>query len=405
MRSSSAGITVWSFKGQENVIKPTKTRLIDALLDLWSDAPVDDVSVRAVVQHASAAQSSIHYYFGDMERFYLAASRSALSQGQTWMGTRLAQLGRLDGEPLPAGLQASLIASTIADWTAGERRIAMAWRHAADAEWQAAWDGFWSDIAKIIGLHEHADALACFAAGESARHLLVWNPPLDRALLEETVAAFTLWLRERRHSDNLVRTAYGALARRSYDMPAARADDRAAQIAGAAATLLAEKGHAGVTFRSVAARAGVTLGKVIHVYGTKSALLHAALHGLYEREALRSDREQLRSHRIAPEPMLERVLEAVLGGSQPVLAAYDEIERAIYNGPDHTALRGLVRAMDDPSGTWALQQILGGAQPSASLVAAFSAVIRGIGYRALHAGGTQGDLRSGARAALEPFVG
>ncbi len=405
MRSSSAGITVWSRGEQENVIKPTNTRLIDALLDLWADAPVDDVSVRAVVQHASAAQSSIHYYFGDMERLYLAASRSALSQGQAWMGTRLAQLGRLDGEPLPAGLQASLIASTIADWTGGERRIAMAWRHAADAEWQAAWDGFWSDMASMIGLHEHADALACFAAGESARHLLVWNPPLDRALLDETVAAFTLWLRERRQSADCVRTAYCALARGNYDMPAPHPDVQAAQVADAAAALLAEKGHAGVTFRSVAARAGVTLGKVIHVYGTKSVLLHAALHGLYEREALRGDLEQLRAHRIAPGPMLERVLEAVLGGSQPVLAAYDEIERAIYNGPDHAALRGLVRAMDDPSGTWALQQMLGGTEPSASLVAAFSAVIRGVGYRALHSDGAQGDLRSGAMAALEPFVG
>jgi hypothetical protein len=67
-------------------------------------------------------------------------------------------------------------------------------------------------------------------------------------------------------------------------------------------------------------------------------------------------------------------------------------------------LRGLVRAMDDPSGTWALQQMLGGMRPPASLVAAFSGIIRGIGYRAVHGGLEEGDLLSGARMALRPFL-
>lgn len=380
-------------------------RLIAALLKLWSDAPADELSVRGVVQQAACAQSSIHYHFGNVERLYLAASHAALAEGQAWMAMQLTQLGRLTGAPLPAALQASLIASTISAWAVGQRRIAMAWRHAPDAEWQAAWESFWRDMATLLGLDDYADALACFAAGESARHLLVWNPPLDRALLEETVAAFTLWMREGRLSVDLVRPVYSSLARCGYNEPTLSPDIEAAEIASAAATLLAEKGHAGVTFRSVAARAGVTLGKVIHVHRTKSALLHAALHCLYEREALRGDIEQLRAHRIAPEPMLERVLAAVVGGSQPVLAAYDEIERAIYNGAEHAPLRGLVRAMDDPSGAWALQQMLGGTEPTASLVAAFSAVIRGIGYRARHAGATPEDLRSGAISALRPFIG
>ncbi|MFN4112625.1 MAG: TetR family transcriptional regulator [Sphingomonadaceae bacterium] len=397
-------VTRESYSVHKNVLNQTKSRLIDALLDVWCTVPADAISVRAVAQKAATAQSAIHYHFGDIERLFLASTRAALSEGQAWMDEQLTQLGTFAGEPLPAALQASLIASTIADWAVGQRRLAMAWRHAPDAQWQTAWDGFWGRLATILGLSEHADCLACFAAGEAARHLLVWNPPLDRALLEETAGALTLWLSEQRLGTESVRATYRALAKRGYDMPALHLDLPGTEIAIAAAELLAEQGHAGVTFRAVATRAGVTLGKVIHVFGTKSALLHTALHHLYEREALGGDADQLLTRKMVPEAMLERLLEAVIQKHQPVLTAYDEIERAIYNGDEHASLRGLVRAMDDPSGTWALQQMLGGMVPSTTLVAAFSAIIRGIGFRAAHGGLDQGDLQSGARTALRPFL-
>jgi AcrR family transcriptional regulator len=388
---------------QENDLIPTKSRLIDALLDMWAAAPVDEVSVRHLVIKAGAAQASIHYHFGNIERLYFSASQAALAEARAWMEAQLAQLAKLAGEPLAPALQASLLTTAIADWTVGQRRLAMAWRHAPNADWLAAWDGFWDRFAAILGLQANSTALTCFAAGEAARHLLVWHPPLDRALLEETVGAFILWLREGRLAPDLVRPVYQSIARCGYGAPTIHLDQAGATIAGAAAALLAEKGHQGVTFRAVAARAGVTLGKVIHVFGTKSALLHVALHNLYEREALGGDAEQLLARTLAPDVMLDDLLGAVLGSHQPVLAAYDEIERAIYNGEDHAALRGLVRAMEDPSGTWTLQQMLGGLQPSPSLVAAFSAIIRGIGHKALHSTASHEELLSCALAALRPF--
>lgn len=389
---------------QETASKATKFRIIDALLDVWADAPADDVSVRSLVLKAGAAQSAIHYHFGDMEHLYLSASNTALDEARSWMDARLAQFGGLADAVLPADLQASLIATTIADWTGKQRRLAMAWRHAPGAEWQAAWDDFWHRLAVLLGLGEQAMTLACFAAGEASRHLLVWNAPLDRALLEETVAALVIWLRERRLSPDIVRPAYRTLARRGYDAPTPHGGALEQQIAAAAGALLAEKGHVGVTFRAAAAEARVTLGKVIHVCGTKSGLLHTALHSLYEREALGGDLAHLLTQSLAPDDMLDQLLDAVLGGKQPVLRAYDEIERAIYNGAEYAPLRGLVRSMADPSGTWTLQQMLGGTHPPAALVAVFSAVIRGIGYRALHAGLSDDDLQSGARAALQPFL-
>jgi AcrR family transcriptional regulator len=156
----------------------------------------------------------------------------------------------------------------------------------------------------------------------------------------------------------------------------------AIRIEQAAADLLAAKGHSGVTFRAVAARGGVTLGKVIHLCGAKSELLRRALHRLYEREALGGDREQFMARSFPPQVMLDYLLAAIIAGDQPVLRAYDEIECAIYNGDEYAALRGVVRSMEDPSGAWTLEQMLAGAKPPGSLVAAFSAVIRGVGYQA-----------------------
>jgi AcrR family transcriptional regulator len=234
--------------------------------------------------------------------------------------------------------------------------------------------------------------------------LLVWNPVLDRALLEETVATLVAWLTEGGFAAEAVRPSHQALARASYREPLRRADAEFAAVAGAAADLLASRGHAGITFRAVAAQAGVTLGKVIHLIGSKSALLRCALHGLYEREALGDQRDLFLAQSLPPHELLEHLLGAVLTGQQPVLRAYDEIELAIYNGAEFATLRAVVRSMDDPSGMWALRQLACQPHPPASLVAAFSAVIRGVGFHARFATDDRAAIESAARLALRPFV-
>lgn len=380
-----------------------KFRLIDAVLDSWAYAPVDSISVRALVRKADAAQSSIHYHFEDLERLYKAASDAALTMALDWMEARLSEIAVLASSDLPLHLQASIIASTVSDWTNEQRRLAMAARYAPGTHWQAAMDRFWMRCAELLGLSDHAATIAFYAVGETARHLLIWHPPLDRALLEETASSLLLWLRHRQFGTDGARSVHQGLARSTYRHAARGNDALVGIVEQAAADLLAEHGYAGVTFRAVAERAGVTLGKVIHLCGTKSELLHGALHRLYEREALGDDRELFMAQNIAPQIMLANLLDAVIGGDQPVLRAYDEIERAIYNGPEYAALRGVVRSMEDPSGTWALQQMLAGAQPPASLVAGFSAIIRGIGERA-SAGVPNPDLKRQAHATFGLFM-
>lgn len=315
----------------------------------------------------------------------------------------LADLGPLAGRDLPAAMQASILAATIAEWSGPQRRLAMAARRAPEPQWQAVQAAFWEQLAERIGLGPHAPTIACFAMGESARHLLDWTPAIDRALLDETVAALVLWLREGRLGGDAVRHEHRALARADYREPPALTGPVIATIADAAAALLAEQGHAGVTFRAVAARAGVTLGTVIHQCGSKSELLRRALHRLYEVEALGDRRAQFETQTVPPALMREQVLAAALGGDQPLLRAYDEIELAIYNGDEFAPLRGVVRSMEDPSGDWTLRQLMDGTVPPASLVAAFSAVVRGIGFHAQHEAARGSGLEQMARAAVSPF--
>jgi AcrR family transcriptional regulator len=390
--------------GQENVRQTTRFCLIDALLAVWAEAPAESISVRTLVRKADAAQSAIHYHFGDMERLYQEASQVALAAAQDWMAVRLKAMSGLAVAPVPRALQIAILTASIADWVTSQRPLAMAARHAPSSAWHRAWDDFWSQLALILGLEAHATKLALFAEGESARHLMTWNPVLDRALLDETVTALLLWLEERRFGPEDIRLRHRALARENYDSSPSLDDGMARMIAEAAADLLADDGHAGVTFRAVAHRAGVTLGSVIHHCGTKSELLRGALHHLYLREAMGGGPEILAAHTYPPAAMLDRLLASIVGGSQPVLRAFDEIELAIYNSSEFNALRGVVRSMDDPSGAWALQQMLGGTAPPTSLVAAFSAIIRGIGFRARLGGPEARMLEATARQSLMAFL-
>ena len=388
---------------QQSDKNSTRIRLIDTLIALWADMPVDQISVRAVVHQAGAALSAIHYHFDSIERLYVAASEAALERGKAWMMAQRLTLASLAAQPLPMPLQASILTSLIADWTVTQRPLAIAARRAPSAAWLVAQEGFWQDAACAIGLSEHAATIACFAHGEAARHLLVCHPALDRALLEETVTSLLAWLAERRLVAETVRPVHRAYVREHYLAPMRNADPAFVAVAAAAADLLARKGHAGITFRAVAAEAGVTLGKVIHLFGSKSELLHCALHRLYEREALGDRRAFFVARSLPADTLMEHLLAAVLTGRQPVLHAYDEIELAIYNGPDFRTLRGMVRSMDDPSGAWALKQLTQQPLAHGSLVAAFSAVIRGIGFHASLSADGRAAVEGFARRALRPF--
>jgi hypothetical protein len=60
--------------------------------------------------------------------------------------------------------------------------------------------------------------------------------------------------------------------------------------------------------------------------------------------------------------------------------------------------------MEEPSGTWSLAQLLADDVPPSSLVAAYSATIRGIGYLAALNPGLSADSLAYAREGIEAFT-
>ncbi|MFW5633998.1 MAG: TetR/AcrR family transcriptional regulator [Erythrobacter sp.] len=380
---------------------------MEAVLKAWADEGADSLSVRWLAAEAGATQSAIGYHFDNLERLYVTCADVAADRARVWMGQTLDLFGGLRGEVLTIAARAAVIAAIIEDWTRARRPLAMARRRSRAlgyAGFEKSWPGFWRELAALIGLDRHAPTLALFADGESARHLLDWDPVMDSLLLAETVRALVGWLEAGEPGEDAVRRAHRRRAADAYERPEGRDESASRAIIEAAADLLAERGHAGVTFRAIAKRAGVTLGMVVHHCGTRSELLHRALHGLYEREAMRAGAGGLAALSFAPEEMVELVLGAIASGGQPVLRAYDEIELAIYNEAEFEGLRGVVRSMDDPSGAWSLGQLLGGDVPAASLVAAYSATIRGIGFMAGPARGLSGEDLAYARRGIEAFV-
>lgn len=68
----------------------------------------------------------------------------------------------------------------------------------------------------------------------------------------------------------------------SPETPQAPRPPRAEAILDVAAALLVEKGYSGLSFRSVASRAGLGIGNLQHYFPTRAALIHALLERTFE---------------------------------------------------------------------------------------------------------------------------
>lgn len=395
----------------------TKSRfydLIETTLDLWGESREATLSVRNLTSAANATGSSIDYHFGGIEHVYVKASRHALTLAQLWMEDVLIDLAAYRAQQTLVASKAQIISSVIDQWASRQRKLAMAWRRTKALpkspegsclrrEWDHAWIGFWADVSATLGLGAHASAITAFADGEACRHLLGWKPVLDASLLNETVFSLLAWLSQNEIANAPCRMAYRERVFECFGDFVGGPGRPVNELEDVAASLLANNGRAGVTFRAVAKQANSTLGAVAHHFGSKNDLMQAALYRLYEREAIPVARDELEQHQISPATIFEQTVGIIAGASHPVLRAYDEIELAIYNDPDFAGLRATVRCMDDPGGTWALKQMFGGLKPSQSLVAAYSSVCRGAGHLANTSALPQDDREAIVRATLEPF--
>jgi len=388
----------------------TEERLLTAVLTLWANTSSAEISVRAVASEADVAVSAIDYHFGKLEHLYGAAQARAFALADQWLQARLVLTSALEGQNLGAHGIACAISSIIDDWAEAQRPLAMARREASamardgrDAQshilWTALWRDFWTRMSGILGVPQQSETVAAFCAGEVTQHLLRWKRPLDQALLGETVKAFVDQILGERIGASMVRQAYSELAEREYRGSIDIDEQAPAALDAAAADLLKERGLSALTFRAVADRAATTLGHASYHFGSKTRMLQRAFDQLY-RTASEGGSELGEWGRDA---VLEAVLRAVVGGSNPILRAFDEVIAHIARSEDHLPLRGIIRGYRDPAASWALAGLLSSpASPSPALAAAFSSLCRGIDHLALALEPQEAE-RLG-RAVLEQFV-
>lgn len=389
-----------------------KERLVRAVLLLWEELPGSEISVRRIAQKAGTALSAVDYHYGSLGQLYADAQNRALAEAEAWAEARAGELAALKGAELGAAAVAAVVASIIDEWTECQRPLAMAWREAAatahrinprvsPAEWNAIWARFWTRTAEALGRADQAELLMAFFLGEAAQHLLRWNRLLDRALLDETAAAFADRTSGRPSGAAPIRSSYSDLAQRGYAADAETATTSSGPLEAAAADILREEGVSGLTFRAVADRAGTTLGYASYRFGSKTRMLKAAFEQVYEL-GWSSDRDDGK----APprEELMAGVVAAISAGDEPILRALNEITLHICRSDDYHGMRGVIRSFPDPAASWVLKGLLHTEEPiSPSLSAAFSSICRGL--HQLGAGLAPEVSRDLCRRALRQFLG
>ncbi|MCB5425145.1 TetR/AcrR family transcriptional regulator [Altererythrobacter sp. CC-YST694] len=391
----------------------TQGRLIKALSALWLRHSQAEISVRMIAREADASVSAIDYHFGSLEQLFVHAQHAALMEASAWMNGVFEELRVLPLDTFPMAARASLLASLIEQWTCDQRSLALAWReaHAAVAanpalcephrQWTTLWRNLWSRLCREVGFFPNEELLALFFDGEASQHLIRWHRLLDRALLDETVAALFHFVEPSSAPSSVIRVQYQDLAERQY-REAFGAREEFTAIDAAAAAILAEEGLASLTFRSVARRADSTLGAVSYHFGSKSKMLRLALQGVYEGSSTAPTLTLIDAMPSDPEAATEAVIESVIGGHEPLLRALDEVILNLSRDEGDRALCGVIRGFRDPVGGALLAKFLGENElTSPSLVAVFSSVVRGFGHWGT--GLAEEDARDLARTALRIF--
>ena len=273
----------------ENEKKTSDYRLIEAVMEQWERCGYEGISARQLSAIASAPSSSIYHHFGSLEQLLALTQEHAQGLARQWCDDRIAQLVGMPRDPraFPA-----FFAACVDDWVCNERRLAFAWREgqllragspsgsALQQQWNRLWIEFWQAATARFGLETGAGVAYRLFENESSLHMIDWRRSVDRAGLDEFARGAGAWLM----GDPVPPSPWRDFARAAAldALPTAPDHDgTTAQIASAAATLIAEAGPGALTHRAVAAATGLTLGTVSHKVRTKAELVQIGYGDLY----------------------------------------------------------------------------------------------------------------------------
>jgi AcrR family transcriptional regulator len=330
--------------------------------------------------------SSIYHHFGSLEQLLVTAQERAIATARNWCAAQLESLAVVTVPPQALG---GLLAGLIDDWCHDQRATAFAWRecrlkaarHPAFAPlartWTGLWDDFWATLCGHLSIPQHAAMTARFFTGESGFHLIPWNRLVDRATLGEACAGWSDWLGGQLSRPAPWREWARAQAAAELAAPPLR-DATEERIATAAAELVEQHGVAGLTYRAVAADAGVTLGVVSHKFRTSADLIAAAFEVIYRHGGGRRADELVHLPAVPSATVAHELAVGILGETLGSMGS-DELLLACARNPALRTFAGTLRYSRGRTSGHYLGAMLGPAHTTHHVDAAiFSSFLAGI---------------------------
>ena len=308
-------------KSGDGTRHPTASALVASVLSAWETRGAAVITVRGLSRMSGTQVTSVYHHFGDLENLLAAAQFEALARTRGWCATTLSALAR---DSLPSSGFDHLLTTLIDDWCRDQRQAALAWRECAIlakrlarfksvfAEWQEVWIAFWNELCERFDCKSHARITACFFNGESCLHLLKSQPLIDRVVLAESCAGWTAWLQGQLAPPAPWRDIARAQAIEALALPPLE-DDTLKRLAHAATIVVRKNGVAGLTHRTVAAEAGMTLGAVSHKLRTRADLFNVAFEAIYRQSVRRTENEWAASPKMRLHDVIHELASEAVG--------------------------------------------------------------------------------------------
>lgn len=274
----------------------TRGKITDGAVEVLARSGVAGLTHRAVARAAGVSLAATTYHFDTKSDIITEASRILLD-GYLTAFRRLVERMDAGAETNLRNLD-DLVVRVVINAIGRQRIRSLAWcelvlhggrsveGRALALAWYEQFDAIWLAIAERIGpipATARARAAVDLAVGLTfLLHPLVLDTETAAGLLAGSVDAEVLLAEI---ADNLDRGAFDAGATRA--IAPLRSEERRDQIVEAAINTLIEEGAAGVSYRSVAQRAGMVRSGPGYYFPTIDGLLQAAQRALFERAKAR----------------------------------------------------------------------------------------------------------------------
>ncbi|WP_068079824.1 TetR family transcriptional regulator [Novosphingobium rosa] len=265
--------------------------IIMAALELIAAHGLTELTLRPLAETVGMSLNALTQAMGSKEQLVAQVVASAMEQDRRFREHWLERLHAM--APVGAGLRAVLAATMLDDWVVKHRPLASllidlvqeAGRQEGCPEALSAWLDevglFWAQV--LFGDPRQADAALGYMLDEAGFSLFAHGDPAYRMLRALCLHRFTGGIYPQPDEDiGSGRHLEQWIAALAPDQSYPDTPDRSKRglIAAEAGRLIVTQGLEALTHRSAAAAAGVPASTVVYHFGTRDALMVAALHAV-----------------------------------------------------------------------------------------------------------------------------